>query len=217
MIKYVLFDLDGTLTDPSPGITSSVAYALEKMGITPPADLHELNSFIGPPLVDSFMKYYGFTPEQAWRGVELYRETFAVKGIFENELFPGVPEMLAALKARGVTVCMASSKPELYVLQILDHFGLSPYFDFVSANDMAETRSDKAMLIARVREKYPDLSGENGVMVGDRAYDIRGGKANGLYTLGIRLGFAAPGELEAAGADAIAADVADMQRILLSL
>ena len=131
MYRYILFDLDGTLTDPGMGITNSVAYALDKFSITVP-DRSELYKFIGPPLVDSFMNYYGFSEEDANRAVAYYREYFKPTGIYENEIYDGVPELLEGLKAQGKTVILATSKPEIFAHEILKHFGIFSYFDLAA-------------------------------------------------------------------------------------
>ncbi|MBQ1965478.1 MAG: HAD hydrolase-like protein, partial [Clostridia bacterium] len=138
----ILFDLDGTLTDPGVGITKSVEYALNRYGISI-SDRAELYPFIGPPLIDSFMKYYGFSKEQAVEAVEVYREYFRVTGLFENEVYPGVVQLLKSLKADGKTLLIASSKPEDFVITILKHFDLLQYFDFVGGASMDEVRSKK--------------------------------------------------------------------------
>ena len=131
MYNYILFDLDGTLTDPGRGITNSVAYALEKFGVSV-SDKKELYKFIGPPLTDSFEKYYGFSEEDALIAVEYYREYFKPKGIYENEIYSGVPELLKSLKESGKTVILATSKPEIFAIEILKYFGIDEYFDFVA-------------------------------------------------------------------------------------
>ena len=141
---YCLFDLDGTLTDPGEGITRSVAYALSFFGIEV-KDRTALYPFIGPPLVDSFSTFYGFSPEQARQAVGRYREYFSRQGIFENELYPGIKELLEDLKRHGVRILLASSKPELYARKILEHFQLLPFFDFVAAATMDDTRSKRPM------------------------------------------------------------------------
>ena len=127
MYKYILFDLDGTLTDPGTGITNSVAYALARWNIHV-EDRRTLYRFIGPPLQDSFREYYGFSPEDALKAVDVYREYFLEKGLYENEVYPGVEDMLKTLKAQGKTLILATSKPEEFAIRILKHFGLDGYF-----------------------------------------------------------------------------------------
>ena len=175
MRQYILFDLDGTLTDPGPGITNSVAYALERFSIFP-ATREELFPYIGPPLTWSFQQYHGLTPQQAEEALGYYRERFAVKGLFENAVYPGIPAMLERLRRAGATLLIATSKPEEFTLRILEHFGLSGYFDFVGGNTLDEKRPTKEAVISYIKENYPAISSENAVMVGDRKYDVIGAK-----------------------------------------
>ena len=129
-MKYILFDLDGTLTDPKEGITRCVQYALEKSGIEPPAQ-DKLTCFIGPPLIDSFMKYYNMTREEAVQAVEKYRERFSSVGLFENKVFDGIENMLSGLKKSDMILAVSTSKPEVYAKRILDKFELSKYFNVI--------------------------------------------------------------------------------------
>ena len=147
--RYILFDLDGTLTDPKEGITNSVQYALRSFGIDEP-DTDKLIPFIGPPLMDSFRDFYGFTPEMGMEGVKKYREYFRDKGIFQNRLLEGVPEMLKALKDAGKMISLATSKPEPFARQILDHFQISGYFDEIVGAGIDETRGTKREVIEEV-------------------------------------------------------------------
>lgn len=195
--KTFLFDLDGTLTDPGLGITNSVMHALAKKGISV-ADRAELYRFIGPPLVESFETFYGFSHEDAVQALADYREYFAVKGLFENEALPGAAELLAALKAAGRTVVLATSKPEPFARRILEHFGLLGYFDGVHGATMDETRNRKADVIAWALAHTPDHG--RTVMVGDRHHDIEGARANGLDSIGVLCGYGDEAELRTAGA-----------------
>ena len=147
MYNVILFDLDGTLTDPGRGITNSVAYALNKFGIEV-ADKKELYKFIGPPLTDSFEKYYDFSSEDAIAAVEYYREYFKPKGIYENEIYEGIPELLQSLKENGKKVILATSKPEIFAKEILKYFGIDVYFDFVAGATLDKTRTKKGDVIA---------------------------------------------------------------------
>ena len=239
MLKKILFDLDGTLTNPKTGITKSVQYALAHFGIEEEAD--NLTQFIGPPLIDSFMNFYGFSLEQAREGVTAYREYFAPKGIFENDVYPGVPEMLAALKENGAILAVASSKPELFVEQILEHFDLAKYFDVVVGSLLNETRTSKEEVLEEALRQLGVMSTDNLrqvgytkkdndivatmedddkkatiAMVGDRKFDITGAKAHGLTAVGVSFGFAEPGELEAEEPDFIAETVEQLKDYLLS-
>lgn len=185
--KNYLFDLDGTLTDPGLGIKNSIRYALDKAGL-PSLDEEILDCFIGPPLLDSFQQYCGATPDEARELVRLYREYFSVTGIFENEVYDGVREMLEALKARGAKIFLATSKPEQFAVKILEHFDLMRYFTFAGGSTMDETRTAKAEVIAYVLESAGIIANES-VMIGDRKYDIEGGRACGLSTVGVTFGY----------------------------
>lgn len=213
MYNTVLFDLDGTLTDPGIGITNSVAYALEKWGIEVP-DHTELYKFIGPPLVDSFMKYYSFSEPKAERAVEYYREYFKSKGIFENELYNGIKELLQTLKEDGKTVVLATSKPEVFAKQILEYFDIDKYFDFAAGATLDSTRNKKGDVIAHALENcnIQDLS--TVLMVGDREQDINGAKQNGIDSLGVLFGYGNLEELQTAGATYIAETVNDILKFI---
>ena len=159
--KYILFDLDGTLTDSMAGITKSVQYALKKFNIKV-NDLNDLCKFIGPPLNESFMEFYNFSEEDAAKGVDFYREYFAEKGIFENKPYENIDKLLKKLKAAGKILILATSKPEPYALRIMDHFNLSQYFDFIAGSTLNGSRSKKVMLfplllrkiISKILRKY---------------------------------------------------------------
>lgn len=213
MLKYALFDLDGTLTDPGPGITNCVAYALEKFDIHP-QNRAELYPYIGPPLTFSFREYHGLTKEQAEQALLFYRERFSVKGLFENEVYPGIPDLLQDLSDRGVTLIVATSKPEEFTHRILEHFDLAKYFAFVGGNTLNEDRPTKSAVIAYIRENYPDISGENAVMVGDRKYDVEGAHAHQLPAVGVLYGYGDRDEMQAAGADFVVQKVTDLQELL---
>ena len=212
--RYCLFDLDGTLTDPAEGITNSVMYALEKYGIRV-KDRSELYPFIGPPLADSFKKYFGFSDEQAAQAVEYYREYFRAGGIFENKLYEGIPEMLAALREEGITVALATSKPYEFAVKILEHFDLYQYFDHFGAATMDGRISKKADVIADLLERLGDVDRKDVLMIGDRDQDINGAKANGLRSLGVLWGYGSKEELQGAGADALAAEPSEIPTIAL--
>jgi len=200
--RYYLFDLDGTLTDPGEGITNSVMYALKKSGIDPP-EHRELYKFIGPPLLESFQKYYGLSREDALAAVEYYREYFRPKGILENRLYDKIPEALAELKARGKVIALATSKPEEFAVTILKHFGLYPYFDFIGAATMDGSRVQKSDIIAFVLEGLGVADRSEVVMIGDRKHDILGAAANGIASAGVLYGYGDYEELSEAGADHI--------------
>lgn len=201
-IQTVLFDLDGTLTDPGEGITKSVAYALHHLGIEIP-NRSVLYSFIGPPLTESFMKYYGFTEEQAKEAVDIYREYFAVTGLFENSPYSGISSMLADLQARGINLIVASSKPEVFVRKILDHFKLSQYFLFAAGSELNHSRIDKHEVIEYALTSCQIANRNTCLMVGDRYHDIQGAKQSSLLSIGVTYGYGTYRELKEAGANYI--------------
>ncbi len=209
---YCLFDLDGTLTDPGEGITRSVAYALSFFGLEV-KDRTALYPFIGPPLVDSFSTFYGFSPEKARQAVGRYREYFSRQGIFENELYPGIKELLENLKRHGVRILLASSKPELYARKILEHFQLLPFFDFVAAATMDDARSKKTDVVRYALETC-GISPDRAVMIGDRQHDIEGAKDNALESIGVLWGYGSREELSAAGATRLAESVPQLASLL---
>ena len=213
MYDVVLFDLDGTLTDPGEGITNSVAYALNKFGISVD-DKKELYNFIGPPLIDSFMKYYGMNYEDGLKAVEYYREYFGVTGIFENTMFKGIPELLDSIKKSGRKISLATSKPEEYAIRILDHFGLTKYFDFIGAATMDESRSKKVDVITYTLDNLGVTDKSRVVMIGDRHHDIEGAKKNGLNSIGVLFGYGDRNELENAGATYIAETINDILKFM---
>ena len=202
MFKYYFFDLDGTLTDPGIGITNSVMHALKAYGISV-EDRSTLYSFIGPPLKDSFMKYYGFSEDKASEAISYYREYFSTRGLFENEMYEGIPDILCKLKSRGIKLILATSKPDEFSIRILKHFGLLEYFDFIAAATMDEKRTSKAEVITYAIESL-DIKDRNEVlMIGDREHDIKGAKANNIMSAGVLYGYGDLYELKEAGADYI--------------
>ncbi len=212
--QIVLFDLDGTLTDPGAGITNSVAYALKKYGIEV-ADKTQLYPFIGPPLIDSFEKYYGFSEEEAKHAVTLYREYFREKGIFENEVYDGIAPMLEHLKNNGKTLIVATSKPEIFARQILEHFQLDGCFRYIAGANLDGTRSKKNEVIEYALEACDVTNRSSAVMIGDRDYDIIGAQKTGLDSVGVLYGYGNRAELERAQATYIVKTVADLEQLLL--
>lgn len=214
MYTHIFFDLDGTLTDPKEGITNSVAYALVAFGIHEDPD--RLTPFIGPPLIDSFMEFYHFDLPTAQKAVEKYREYFSQKGIFENKVFSGSQPLLAQLKAAGKTVCLATSKPEVFARQILEHFHMDGYFDEIVGSCLDGTRTKKGEVIgeafARLGESCPDKA--CCVMVGDRLHDIHGAQENGLDSIGVTFGYGSVEELTQAGATHIAHSFEELAQLL---
>ncbi len=214
MYQYILFDLDGTLTDPKIGITSCVQYALHKLGIEEP-DLDELEPFIGPPLTDSFREFYGFDDETVQQAVIYYRERFSTVGLFENDIYPGIAQMLERLKQAGRRLAVASSKPTVFVKQILEHFEILSYFDVVVGSELDGTRVKKEEVVEEaLRQLLCDGNGHDIVMVGDRKFDVEGAKAYGIDSIGVAYGYAACGELEEAGADVIVDTVEELEKAL---
>lgn len=216
--KYIFFDLDGTLTDPKEGITKSVAYALKSYGIHV-EDLDSLCKFIGPPLKDSFVKFYGFSEEQGYEAVEKYREYFRPYGVYENKVYEGVDKLLAELKARGKMIVLATSKPTVFANTILEHFDLMKYFDMVCGSELDGSRVKKGDVIAyaleQVTEKDARFHKSQVVMIGDREHDILGAKENGLDSIGVLYGYGDRAEHEAAGADYIVETVEELAADLL--
>lgn len=209
MFDNILFDLDGTLTDPGVGITSSVAYALEKYGIKVD-DKRKLYCFIGPPLHESFMKYFGFSEPAAFEAIEKYREYYRDRGIFENEVYPGIPELLSKLKSAGKTVIMATSKPECFAVKIAEHFGIGRYFDCITGSELDGRRVDKSEVIECALERTGITDRSRTAMIGDRMHDIIGAKRAGLYSIGVLYGYGSQRELEDSGADRIVSDVHEL-------
>ena len=196
--SHILFDLDGTLTDPGEGITNSAMYALNKLGIDE-RDRTKLYKFIGPPLVDSFKEFYGLSDEMAWQGVKFYREYYSDKGIFENSVYEGIYEILDTLSSSGIKLYVATSKPTMYTEIILEKFKLSEYFELVSGSDMDEKNSDKATIIKNAIEKG-QIPKDKAIMVGDRKFDILGAGANNIDSVGVLFGYGDKKELVDAGA-----------------
>lgn len=217
MKRYLLFDLDGTLTDSKLGITTCVQYALRAFGIEEP-DLDKLEPFIGPPLSDSFQNFYRMSREQAQAAVEKYRERFRDVGIFENQVYPGIPKMLRTLKERGMHLAVASSKPEVFVERILEHFHLREYFEAVVGSELDGRRGKKEEVM---EEALGRLFGQAPVekdqvyMIGDRRFDMEGAQSMGVESVGVSYGYGSLQELKEAGADYIVRSVEELEKFLL--
>lgn len=212
MKKYdvILFDLDGTLTDPGLGITNSVAYALKKYGITAESR-EELYKFIGPPLHKSFEMFYGFSEKEAMRAVEYYREYYKEKGIYENSVYDGIENLLEKLKEAGKKVIVATSKPEVFAKEIIRHFSLDEYFFYVAGSNLDGSRTVKAEVIEYALAEGGVTDKSSVVMIGDREHDIIGAKKAGVDSIGVLFGYGSREELEAAGATHIADTVESIQ------
>lgn len=214
--KYLLFDLDGTLTDPKEGITRCVQYALQSFGIEVKS-LDELICFIGPPLRESFQNFYGMSEADAEKAVEKYRERFSAVGKFENSVLPGIIPMLKKLKEAGKIMALSTSKPWVFAEQILKKYELDSYFSVVVGSELDGTRDEKQEVILETLKRFGlEKGSKEAVMIGDRRHDILGAKKCGLDGIGVRFGYAEEGELEKAGAVMIADTVEELQRMLLS-
>jgi phosphoglycolate phosphatase len=214
--EVVLFDLDGTLTDSRPGITRCVQHALARFEIIV-EDPNELTAFVGPPLAESFGRFYGFDAEQSRKAIAVYRERFAAVGLFENAVYPGVPEMLAELAGAGTTLAIASSKPTLYVERILEHFELSQHFAYVAGSNLDHTRVAKDEVIAHALSLLPVADTRRVVMVGDREHDILGARAHGLESIAVAYGYGTAEELRGAEPLAIAETVEELTALLTAI
>ena len=209
----ILFDLDGTLIDSGEGVTNSVAYSLKKYGIIAKSR-EELYRFIGPPLHESYQKYFGFSEEQAKEAVTYYREYYRERGIFENRIYEGIQETLETLLDRGKTLLVATSKPELFAREILWHMGLAKYFSYVAGANMDGTRTKKAEVISYARSAA-QISGQAAfVMVGDREHDVLGAKEAGIDSVGVLYGYGSREELRRSGADYIIERPNELLRLL---
>lgn len=210
---YVLFDLDGTLTDSQEGIMNSILYMLDFYGIQV-EDRARLRPWLGPPLKDSLMKYYDFPEEKALEGVVKYREYFDEKGIFENQVYPGIEKLLNELSTSGYRLCLATSKPELAARRIMEHFDLAKYFTFIGGASQDDSRVKKADVIRYVLDTCGITDMDRAVMVGDREHDVIGAKKNGLETIGVLFGYGSREELEKAGAEYIAETAEEIKKYL---
>ena len=213
MFKYILFDLDGTLTNPKEGITKCVQHALRHFGIERECD--ELIPFIGPPLKEQFMKYASLSEEDAVEAVRIYRERFAPIGLFENEIYPGVLELLAGLKKEGKVIALATSKPTIFASQIVEKYGIAPYLDYLSGSELDGTNVEKSAVVRIAMENIGAIAEET-VLIGDRMHDAEGAEENGISCIGVSYGFAAEGELEKAGVKVIADSADELLEILTS-
>lgn len=217
MNQYLLFDLDGTLTDPKLGITTCVQYALNSFGIIE-EDLDKLEPFIGPPLKDSFMNFYGMNEEQAEAAIAKYRERFSTVGMYENEVYPGVARMLRRCKNRGAKLAVASSKPEVFVKKILEHFHLAKYFDVIVGSELDGRRTDKQEVVQEALFRLfgdNDIDYDNVVMIGDRKFDIEGANENKVTGVAVSYGYGSIEELKEAKAEYIARSVDELEEFLL--
>lgn len=215
MYEIILFDLDGTLTDPKIGITKSVQYALEKMGIIE-GDLDKLTPFIGPPLLFSFKEFYHMNDDEAEQAIGYYRERFSKIGLYENSVYDGMKELLEELRSQGKTLFVATSKPTVFSIRILEHFGLLHFFNEVIGSELDGTRVEKSDVIKFVLSKIDNYDGSKIIMVGDRKYDILGAQENELAVIGVTYGYGSYDELQKASPNFIVNTVAQLRETLCS-
>lgn len=211
--KYILFDLDGTLTDPKEGITKSFQYALRHFGIEEP-NLDKLEVVIGPPLRDSFVEFYGLDWDQTMEAELKYRERFATVGLYENILYEGIDCMLNNLCKNGKLVAVASSKPTVFVLEILKHFKIDQYFHHVIGSNLDGTRTDKAEVVEEAIKGFGQINTEEIIMVGDRKFDVIGAHEKNIDVIGVTYGYGGYKELSEAGADYIVNTVEELSTLL---
>lgn len=193
LIDNILFDLDGTLTDPKQGIVNSILFSLAKLGIKE-NNIEELDTFIGPPLRESFALRYKLTEQQADNAVSYYREYYAVKGIFENKIYPGITKLLEYLSSSGYRLFVATSKPTIYALKILEHFELNTYFIGVAGSNLDNSGTDKTEIISHVLSEY-NLDADRTIMIGDRKHDLIGANNNSIKSIGVTYGYGSQEEL----------------------
>lgn len=232
--RFLLFDLDGTITDSGPGIMKAAQIGLLRYNIEE-SDEQRLRLFVGPPLDQSFMERYGFSKEQAWEAIAAFREYYNEKGVFENSVYPGMEDLLEDLKDDGYIIAIASSKPQVLIHKVLGHFNLVSYFDVIVGCELDGTRSEKAEVIQEVLTQLSDIAVKRAricadaddtdslieeiksscVMIGDRCYDVKGAHSFGLPCIGVLYGYGTEDEMKEAGADYIAPTVEDLRNILL--
>jgi phosphoglycolate phosphatase len=213
--KVILFDLDGTLSDPKVGITKSVQYALQKMGIVEP-DIDKLECFIGPPLQVSFAEYYGFNEEQIQKAIDYYRERFKEEGMFENELNSNIPLLLKSLKEQQYTLVVATSKPTVFSEQILKYFNIDQYFDIIVGSNLDGTRTSKTEIIQYILDKYKEHNVNEFIMIGDRKHDIIGANNTGIDSIGVTYGYGSFEELGHSNPTYIVNSVNQLKDILMA-
>jgi phosphoglycolate phosphatase len=216
VIQQVLLDLDGTLTDSGLGIARCIVHALERLG-QPAPDPSQLRGWVGPPLADSFRSFLGAGHEHlVSHAIAAYQERFSAVGMFENQVYPGIPELLAELRSRGGVLRVVTSKPTIFSERILRHFELARHFAGVHGSEPDGTHGEKTELIAHVLESERILANE-AVMIGDRSHDIAGARRNGVPSIGVLWGYGTIEELQEAGADAIVSDPGELVAALASL
>jgi phosphoglycolate phosphatase len=212
----VLFDLDGTLTDPKEGIITCFKYALDRLGVEAPAG-SELQQFIGPSLQESFATLFGAGQYEAVnRAVSLYRDRFATQGVFEIQIYPGVKQALTRLRDANCSLYLATAKPHIFAERIVERFGLAHCFREVYGSELDGTNADKSDLIGHILRVEP-LTATETIMVGDRSHDMIGARSNGVFAVGALWGYGSKAELVSTGASALCESPSDLPRLLLSL
>ncbi|WP_273523503.1 HAD hydrolase-like protein [Mailhella massiliensis] len=211
--EYVFLDLDGTLTDPSEGITRGVMYALERFGIHE-KDPRRLYPFIGPPLYDSFMRHYGFDLDTAYKAIEYFQEYYGQQGMYENVPYPGMRDLLHSWRDEGRRLILATSKPEVFAVRILERFDMNGAFLLMAGGDVEEKRVEKHLVIEYAMERL-GLSHTGGcLMIGDRKFDVLGAGRHGIPTLGVLYGFGSREELTESGASWLAGSVEELRTLM---
>ncbi|CAH2462300.1 MULTISPECIES: HAD family hydrolase [Bacillus cereus group] len=210
MYTTFLFDLDGTLTDPKEGIINSVLYALEKIGIEE-VNISELDSFIGPPIQQSFADRYNMNEIEVERAVFYFREYLKQSGLLENKVYDGIGALLQELKDAGNRLFVATSKPTVFAKQVIEHFQLTSFFEEIVGSNLDGTRIKKEEIIAHILQTNEELQKEEMVMIGDRKHDVIGANSNGIASIGVLYGYGNENELSDAGASHIVKDVEELQ------
>jgi phosphoglycolate phosphatase len=213
--KIILFDLDGTLSDPKEGITKSVQYALEKMGMVE-TDFDKLKRFIGPPLQVSFAEYSNFDEEHTQRAIDFYRDRFKETGMFENELYSNIPLLLKSLKEQQYTLVVATCKPTVFSKQILKYFNIDQYFDLIVGSNLDGTRTSKTDIIQYILDKYKDNQQHDFIMIGDRKHDIIGAKNTGIDSIGVTYGYGSFEEISQSKPTYIVKTVKQLKNFLMT-
>jgi len=213
MYDVILFDLDGTLTDPKVGITLSVQYALEKMGIYE-EDADKLTPFIGPPLLSAFKEFYHMNDEEATLAISYYRERFSKVGLYENEVYLGIRELLVELKKQGKKLIVATSKPTVFSVKILEHFDLLHFFTTVIGSNLDGTRTEKGDVIEFALHDQNLKERERIIMVGDRKHDVIGAKKNGIDVIAVKYGYGSQEELVTAEPNHMVSSVGELFNLL---
>jgi phosphoglycolate phosphatase len=212
--QFLLFDLDGTVTDSEEGILNSVRHCLAYYKIDPP-DGKILKKFIGPPLVQSLRDHFAFEPEKAARAVRIYREYFRKKGMYENKLYPGINRLLKSLHQKGKINILATAKPTYYAKKIVRYFEIDPYFRNIIGSNMDGSRMEKKEIIYHILDLYPDIPVEKFVMIGDRMHDISGANHHGMDSIWVRYGYGDEEEMQSCSPTYVAESIKDLEKLLM--